>query len=82
MKNNIIKFLAINLHKKSQPQSTMRKGPNWKKNSLQTHKQAISTKLVRQVKVIRPSKEDMKLPLFPESMAAKWKDDSSEQLLV
>lgn len=32
MKNNIIKSLAINQHKKSQPQSTMRKGPNW--NSL------------------------------------------------
>lgn len=34
MENNIIKFLAINRHKKSQAQSTMRKGPNWKKNSL------------------------------------------------
>lgn len=34
MKNNIIKFLAINQHKKSQPQSMMRKGQNWKKKSL------------------------------------------------
>lgn len=31
MKNNIIKFLAINQHKKSQAQSTMRKDPNWEK---------------------------------------------------
>lgn len=32
---------------------------------------AISTKLERQVNVIRFSKEEMKLPLFPDSMVAK-----------
>lgn len=39
---------------------------------------AISTKLERQVNVIRFSKEEMKLLLFPDSVVAKRKGEINE----